>query len=122
MDRYTYRGEGDYPLAYISCNYFNYECERIKGFAPERLAAYEDTNLTPAEIIAQRDELAAIRAECESKDRAYKALYEDHLVTKAHCHKCELRANAAETDNRALWIEIERMQAARAALEGGQDA
>ena len=66
MDRYTYRGEGEYPLAYISDKHYNHDDGRITGFAPERLAAYEDTGLTPDEIAALRAENDGYNADIEA--------------------------------------------------------
>lgn len=68
FERLTYRDPGEFGLARIRANHFN-RCnagtkyESITGFAPERLAAYEDTGLTPDEIAALRAELAAMGAE-----------------------------------------------------------
>ncbi|MDD3029806.1 MAG: hypothetical protein PHS57_05960 [Alphaproteobacteria bacterium] len=64
MDRLTYRDPGEFGLARIGANHFNYndpftKDETITGFAPERLAAYEDTGLMPEDIIRIRAELEA---------------------------------------------------------------
>lgn len=113
FERLTYRDPGEFGLARIRANHFN-RCnagtkyESITGFAPERLAAYEDTGLTPDEIAVLQADNERLRAENE-RLRA--------LLNSVH----EL-ADAEKFEEVADMIDAVLPTIGRAALEGGQHA
>lgn len=82
--RLTYRNPGEFGLARIRANHFirwdaDTKYESITGLAPERLAAYEDTGLTPYEIAALQAENERLRNEnllCKNALLEMKARYE----------------------------------------------